>query len=77
MDDLNASPAAAPKIFYLFWDPAEKAWVVGDALVGGKWSLKSAKNSRAACPADPENLKAWTYSATLNWKNDQTLKFEC
>ena len=77
MEELGASSAAAAKVFHLFWDPSEKSWIVGDSLGSGKPSLKSGKNSRAACPADPENLKSWTYSASLQWKSDPAMKFEC
>jgi hypothetical protein len=80
MDDLAAVLPAAPpppKVFYLYWDPSEKCWLVSDLPFGGKTMLKSSKNSRAACPADPETAKTWTYAATLQWKNDPLMKFEC
>jgi hypothetical protein len=77
LEDLAASAVVPAKTFYLYWEPSDKSWVVSEQLGNGKVLLKSSKNSRSACPADPESLKTWTYSATLQWKNDPTMKFEC
>ncbi len=44
MEEVSAAPA---KTFYLFWDPSDKSWNVGDLLGGGKVQLKSSKSSRA------------------------------
>lgn len=68
--------------FFLYWDPLEKAWLMSNILGGSLPWIKSQKNSPLHCPADPGNLKTWSYEDRArpghgNWITDPTLKFEC
>jgi len=66
--------------YFLYWDPLEKQWLISNILGGAQPWAKSQKNPPFVCPADPGNMKFWTYEdrgKTTNWVTDVSLKFEC
>jgi hypothetical protein len=62
---------------FLFWDPTEKAWHIATTLGGSAIKFKTAKNSRAKCPADPENFSSWLSSGTMSFHKDTAMKIVC
>jgi len=73
----GTQPAKTGK--WLFWEDSDRSWNVGPsfAIRDAKFKAKKGSYTNEKCPADPNNIQAWTYSGSLSWHNDKHLQIEC
>jgi hypothetical protein len=71
---VKRTPGTQP--LFLYWNPKENTWWIGEDLRGKSAELKMEKNANTGCPGDLTS-KQWEKKGFFSWSKVPSLKLVC